>query len=68
MPFWERDLLLDGLAVELELERGEGLRVFPRGERDPGSSSGRPMRRRGPGDIPMGGDLEHPSWGDLPKN
>lgn len=64
---WESSMLLDGLASELGLERGEGFRVYPQ-QQDGKRSSGRPTQRRGPGDIPMGGDLEHPSWEDLPKN
>lgn len=59
---------MDGLAIELGLDRGDGFRVYPRRDDGGSSSSSRPPRRRGPGDIPMGGDLEHPSWEDLPQN
>jgi hypothetical protein len=61
-PDWELDILLAGIAGECGLDRGDGLRLYPRGQR------GRQRRGRPATDVPMGGDMEHPSWDSLPMN
>lgn len=60
-PDWEIDILIAGIAGETGLECGEGWRLYPTGA-GPGG------RRRRTTDIPMGGDMEHPAWKDLPQN
>lgn len=62
-PEWELDILLAGIAGELDFDRGEGLRLYPTGGDGP-----RRRNRRSAGAIPMGGENEHPAWKDLPLN